>query len=413
MPVEELPEWLDKEELDCINSRSEQISQSRDVIDKARDDIRTLLHDFGAEETEELQHPKVEQVNRLNLPQFKRKIEAALDQQFSDDDETYYRQVAEMMDGCFKAYRGPGRYLHHLYADEVKLFRQSMDLMGKELNQLTEVIKISRIRIGRIEAIRKALERYNHVDEEGSLVTHQQNDLQNKKDALVSEQNRIVAEREVISEGPEVREYTRRLQAHEEEQRRVEELQETLDSLVRTALPIWRKALRIVQDERDREKEKLLDHLIQLAVLQDFSDPAFLTLVNNTAALLFTSIENESVPLKNSFEKSLFVDDDTYVRQITVAVGTWQEAERRWKEEQALLQSHSGAGLLASLNSRLLDVTRDIRQIDEEIGKSQGKVHHLDREKDETVKIITGEMRELTGGVTTVRGLLPHTADET
>lgn len=100
--VDELPAWMDAEEQTCIRRRSEHISRSRDAIDKARNDIRNLLVEFGAEECEELLHPKVEQVNRHNLPQFKRKIETALDQHFSDDDEAYYRQVAEMVDGCFK-----------------------------------------------------------------------------------------------------------------------------------------------------------------------------------------------------------------------------------------------------------------------------------------------------------------------
>ena len=299
----DLPAWLDTEEQSCISLRSDQINDSRELIDKARLDIIQLLKDFGSEETFELQHPKVEQVNRHNLPQFKRKIEDALDVKFSEDDEAYYQQVAEMINSCFKAYRGPGRYLHHLYGDEVKYFRQLMDQIGKELNQLTEAIKDSRIRLGRVDAVREALKKIKTADDELASTQQIRDEMAARRSAFVSRKNQIISEKENHAAGYEYTEYAARLAALEGEKQRTSELFEALDSLMRTALPVWRKALRIVQDKRKKDEEKILDRLIQLAVLQNYSDPNFSPLIRSTAGLLFTSIEDESIPLKNSFEK--------------------------------------------------------------------------------------------------------------
>ena len=149
----------------------------------------------------------MEQVNRHNLPQFKRKIESALDVTFSEDDEAYYRQVADMVDGCFKAYRGPGRYLHQIYADEVRLFRQSMDVIGKELNNLTDAIKTSRTRLQSIESVRSAKDTVHHASEESRSITSLQAEIGEKRVDLIARLAQVTADRENIVKGKEFAEY--------------------------------------------------------------------------------------------------------------------------------------------------------------------------------------------------------------
>ncbi|MFH0966449.1 MAG: hypothetical protein V1862_02035 [Methanobacteriota archaeon] len=401
----ELPAWLDNEEKTCVDQRSDRINHSRDVVDKARSDILQLLKDFGSEDTEEPLHPKVEQVNRHNLPQFKRKIEAALDQEFSDDDEVYYRQVAELIDGCFKAYEGPGRYLHHLYGEEVKLFRQSMDQIGRELNHLTDMIKISRTRIGKIEAIRSALARYKSAREEALQAAGLQEEMETRREGLVAAQRRITDERDAVAMGEECTEYNRRCAALDVDSKRISVLYENVESLVRTASPVWRRVFRLVQDERHRDEEKLLDRIIQESTLQKYEDPEFLSNVSSTAAIIFRYIENEGVPIRNSFEKSLFSSPDAYVEQISSAVTTWQNADHAMQEEKHLLATHPTAVCLGTFNSRIDEIARDIRHIDEEAGKNQGRSLHIDREKADAMKIIAEEMHELTGGTIAVQGI--------
>lgn len=407
-----LDEWLDAEEQSCISRRTKHINHSRDLISKARGDILTLLQTFGAEDTAEPLHPKVEQVNRHNLPQFRRKIETTLDITFSDDDEAYYRQVAEMIDGCFKAYRGPGRYLHHIYPDEVKLFRQSMDQIGHELNRLTEVIKTSRIRLGRIATLRDARERYTSSESEMAKVQEQILDLEQRKADREAYLDVQVRERENALESPSVREYHEKQEQCRDEERRAGELFETLDSQVRTALVVWRKALRIAQDDRDREKEKLLDQLIQLSVLVHFDDPGFLSLVQATAPAVYAGIGSGSIPLRNSFEKSLFSDEEAYISQITSSLQGWLDLRHHCREEEKLLACHPGAEALSSYEHRIADLTKEIRGLEDEIGKTGGKLHHLERDRDDTAEIMSREMKELTGGTISIQGLKSAPEDQ-
>ncbi len=403
---EDLPGWLTTQEESCARKRSEQINESRATIDNARTDILNLLKDFGAEDTTEPLHPKVEQVNRLNLPQFIRKIESALDVTFSEDDEIYYGQVAEMINGCFKAYKGPGRYLHHVYGTEVKLFRQSMDQIGRELNILTEIIKVSRIRIGRVVAIRQSLEQLEKVEEEMKAVSRTRDDLAGKKEVFLRQQGELSGEKETVVSSPEYLEYLGEKEAHEGEAAKVTSLFEDLDALIRTALPIWRRALRIVQDEHNREKEKALDNLIQMATLQKFGEEEFSSLTRNSADMIFPYIADGQITLKNSFEKSLFVSADEYQEEIARVIHSWQQAETDWRRDRDCLVTHPACRELVALEHRIEDLEREVRHIDEEIVRVDGRMHHLQREKDESSSVIVEEMNELSGGKLQVAGFV-------
>ncbi len=402
----DLPVWLDAEEQTCISLRSEQFNDSREIIEKARQDILQLLAEFGAEDSVvEAMHPKVEQVNRHNLPQFKHKVEDALDVEFSDEDETYYQQVADMINSCFKAYRGPGRYLHHLYGDEVKVFRQLMDQIGKELNLLTEAIKNSRIRLARIEAVREGMGVVRDTEEELAEVSVIRREMDERRTDLVRRKEEFSHDLDLHASSPEFNEYTAAQTKIEEEKLRSLELFEALDALVRTALPIWRRALRIVQDERKKDEEKLLDRLIQEAVLQHYADPEIPKLIRSTTGEIFRSIENESIPLKNSFEKSLFVSAETYMDQMTCAIASWHMVEEKCQHDKDVIASHPAAGTHVSFETAILDLEREIKHGDDEVGKLEGRIHHLEREKEKAMVIIRDEMKELSGGEIKVAGL--------
>ena len=68
--LEDLPSWLDEKEADCISRRNAASTLSREQLLKLEQDLQQLLTEFGDESSDELRHPKVEQVNRHALPQF-------------------------------------------------------------------------------------------------------------------------------------------------------------------------------------------------------------------------------------------------------------------------------------------------------------------------------------------------------
>lgn len=411
LSLAELPEWLTAQEDDCTNRRSHRITTSRKLIEQVRQEILQLLQDFGVEETEEPLHPKVEQVNRHNLPQFKRKIEAALDVSFSDDDETYYAQVAEMIDGCFKAYRGPGRYLHHLYHDEIKLFRQSMDQIGKELNVLTEIIRTSRIRIGRIATVREALDQYTLAEDELQTALSSRDLLEDRKKDLLIQKDALFAEQDTLMQSGLYRDFQAQKEALEQDQRAVTHLFETLDGLMRNALPVWKKALRIVQDEHDRGTEKMLDQVIEYATLQKYGEEIFTSRLQSSADIIFPFLSDGRITLKNSFEKSLFASSGEYLHQTSEAVRLWMEADLVCQKDKENLAVHPGGIEYTALASRIQDLERDIRHLDEEIGKIEGRIHHLSTGQREVSTQIVREMSELSSGSLKVSGL-PDTPED-
>ncbi|HWQ68002.1 MAG TPA: hypothetical protein VN372_14175 [Methanospirillum sp.] len=402
--IEELSSWLECEEDACTCRRSEAIGESRLKILDSKKVICDLMSDFGCEDNEQPLHPKVEQVNRHNLPQFKRRIETAVEKEFSEDDEVFYRQVAEMVDGCFKAFQGPGRYLHHLYPDEVKLFRQYMDQTGRELNHLTEAIKESRDRLGRIKTIRSALEKLGHISSEEAVLSEQRCHTAQNRQVLEDDRGSRIREREGVAASDSYQEYVTRKSDLESARVRTLTLYDDLESLIRTALPVWRKGLRILQDQRRKDDEKMMDHLIQYAVLQKYQNEEFSNLVRSTASGLFEFIEKEEIPLKNSFEKSLFTRPDEYAEQIITALDEWADAEQSYRDEHHDLENHPAFKQLSALDEKIHAIEREISHLDEESGRSDGKAHHLDRERAELISVITTELAELSVGTVRLVG---------
>ncbi|PKL60786.1 MAG: hypothetical protein CVV33_00855, partial [Methanomicrobiales archaeon HGW-Methanomicrobiales-4] len=247
--------------------------------------------------------------------------------------------------------------------------------------------------------------RYQNAQEEAILAAGQQKVMEQRREALVTDQSLVTAEREEFAMGEECTDFNQRSAGLEAEHQRITELYENVESLIRTALPVWRRVFRLVQDERHRDEEKLLDRLIQESVLQKYDDPEFLSTVSSTAAIIFRYIETEAVPIRNSFEKSLFSTTDAYVDQISSAITTWQNADHALQGEKHLLATHPTAASLGTFDTRIGEIVRDIRHLDEETGRNQGRNIHLDREKTDAMKVITEEMHELTDGTLTVQGI--------
>lgn len=315
--LEQLKGWLDDQEQDCINRRMVVSARAREQLMGLKQDLQTLLTEFGEEPGDEPRHHKVEQVNRHNLPQFCKKIETELKRDFSEDDETFYREIAGLINGCFKAYRGPGRYLHILYPDEIKAFRQTLDQMGQELNQMTDVMRISIEHLSRIEAVRDAIHEHDEIIAGYETIDDEIASVQKRKIEQESSLTHIRQELETLQSSAEYREYIDILQEMERLQKELSETREAADSLIRNSVPVWKRAGRAFAEQGRLEDERKIEDLIQKAASPRRNDAELLNYADEMSDLLFGLFDSGSLQAKNSFEKSLFSSAEVYRGKIS------------------------------------------------------------------------------------------------
>ena len=313
--LKDLPSWLDEKESDCISRRNDASTQSRERLLRLEQDLRQLLTEFGDESSDEPRHHKVEQVNRHALPQFCRKIEAELKGSFSDDDELFYQEVAGLINGCFKAYRGPGRYLHHIYPEEVKIFRQTLDQMGHELNRMTDIIRISRERLTHISDMRTFIEEKNALEEENLRSDEDLQKYETRLHELDGELAKAQAELEKILASDIYASYLRLEEDTGQQGRQLEKLHESWESQIRIAIPVWKRSAKAFQEQGRTEDEKKMEELIHLASSPRRDDEKVAGEVSSTAESLFSLFDSGTLQAKNSFEKQLFTSAEEYTKR--------------------------------------------------------------------------------------------------
>lgn len=360
--LEDLPAWLDEKEAGCISRRNAASTSSRERLLKLEQDLHQLLTEFGEESSDEPHHHKVEQVNRHALPQFCKKIEAELEGEFSEDDEVFYREVAGLINGCFKAYRGPGRYLHHLYPDEVKVFKQTLDYMGHELNRMTEIIRISRERLMHIAEMRALLHNRDALIEEEAQAGAEEKKCEARLYELKTDIQKAGSELERLLASDSYASYLRLEEETGQIWEQLEKARETWESQIRVALPVWKRGVKAFQEQAKPVDEKNMEDLIQAASSPRRDDDEIARLISLTAKPLFTLFESGIVQAKNSFEKHLFTNAEEYTKkfgEISICLHTLSEDLKRKKQDL------EGNVLLEQKNHITQTITEAEKRIDE------------------------------------------------
>lgn len=366
--LEDLPSWLDEKEADCISRRNAVSTLSREQLLKLEQDLQQLLTEFGDESSDELRHPKVEQVNRHALPQFCKKIEAELKGDFSDDDEIFYQEVAGLINGCFKAYRGPGRYLHHVYPEEVKIFRQTLDQMGHELNQMTDIIRISRERLTYISDIRSLLDEKEALAEESSHADEEKQIFEKKLNEFSGELQKTESDLEKILSSDVYASYLRLEEEVKQMSLQVEKTRESWESQIRIAVPVWKRSVKAFQEQSRSEDEKNMEELIHLATSPRRDDNKVAGQASSTAGSLFTLFDSGILQTKNSFEKQLFTSADEYSKKfIDISTGL--------------------STLTDDLNAKMQElkanpVLEQKNQVTQNIGETEKRIDELNQEEE-------------------------------
>lgn len=363
---EELPVWLENQEKDCITRRAGAIKTSRERIITFKQDLRQLLTEFGQETSDEPHHHKVEQVNRHALPQFCKKIESELEGGFSDDDEEFYQEVAGLMNGCFKAFKGPGKYLHHLYPEEIKEFRHTLDNTGHELNRMTEIIRLSREYLSNLAEIRDELENRHEMEEELRQAGVEKDkyessllDLNNNLESLQSDLARL-------STSVEYQEYSQLEEDIQKAETEFKQSMEVYESHIRNAIPVWKRAGKLFQEQGNAEHEKLMDDVVHIAQSPRRQDDEIVHKVKVSSKELFSLIGKGLLQTKNTFEKHLFTNPEEYSEKFSQSLQSIRNISDNLECKKQERENNSVNEKIRELKHLIEHAEHEIRQAEDE-----------------------------------------------
>ncbi len=171
IPFSSLLSWLDEQENEITSRIAGKFTAPINEFDLAITSLEELIHAFEEEpenlEDEIMLHPKVKSVLKTARPQTVRSLRQALEKKPSGDPKEYYTAATDILKGVIAAAKGPGKYLHLVYKEEMPQMRRIIKEMGRAVNDMTAALSAGTQERERIGEIRS---RYQRLEEIGRLV---------------------------------------------------------------------------------------------------------------------------------------------------------------------------------------------------------------------------------------------------
>jgi hypothetical protein len=316
--------------------------------------------------------PKVHSVIGKSYPQFKKAIAAHIVTEFPDDPEHFYRVVTESLKGCVSALKGPGKYLHLLFPDQMKEIRARVATMGNEVNELTGMLAKHR---EKKEQIEKAEELMREIQRRQDRQEHlgSRHEEQQQKLLLLKERLKELEEEHHRIEGEHGYHLLKSLEdrlksATESENRAFDEYRARASAAVHT-LQRTSKAL----SKRPGNEHDL--HIIEECILafeslevappekiRELAGPAGRVVVNALAPC--------EIVLKNREEREMFSDERGLEDSMVTVSGEYETARL---ERQRALEDLSGN----PLGNRLERINSEIRDIQLQLSREESHARQI------------------------------------
>lgn len=338
--LDEIPGWLDTEVSACEQKRTKEMTSIRDTLAMLISKMNQVITEIGSEEHDEVKHPKVEQVIRHSLPQFKKRVETQISREFMGDDEEVYHQIAECVQGCFLAFKGPGKYLHQLYPDGIKDFRDVLDSMGREMNSMTRIIKVARDHLSEIDAVKRAYQRYLDVNQALDDHAAELRAIETKIQETDDEISHLQKEEGQLKGSDSYREYEELISQSEQlrENHLIE--QERYESACRTAVSVCKRASRIYVETGRNTEQKIIDSLEEACSGFTRNCHDLKVQIQHSEGLIFALMQSNDLTLKNTFEKALFSDKDSLIQGLAGSCTAAQAAYNNYLDRVQIRSEH-------------------------------------------------------------------------
>ena len=375
LSLHEIEGWLMEQEDACKVERNEALLRSREVIEVLLESISKQVLSVDEVLTDKPLHPKVVQVNTKQLPLFRNKMVSALDVTFSDDAEEFYTQVAAILNATFRAFRGPGRYLHQSYPQGMREIRDHLDLFGKEINVMTAAIKTSRERLSDIEAVHQAYDTYTNLISQYSSADAMKSTMETRLEECQGELLRAQEEKAAYLSSEEYQIYDADKIALREQWEIVDEEKKALQIRLNTSVQVWKRAMHEWQALASKKNETAISKLIALVELNGVESERDMIVTDLKTVLdpLFQLMETGKVSLKNAAERSYFSSPKEYLDELNEALESYDLQMRKYKEKERAFSQEKVPSLLLAMQEQIEKLQEEMGDIETQLSKNLRK----------------------------------------
>ncbi|MDR2855208.1 MAG: hypothetical protein LBV40_03505 [Methanomicrobiales archaeon] len=377
LSLHEIKDWLNQQEDACKMERNEVLLRSKEVIEELLVDIRKLVLSVHEVPTDNPLHPKVVQVNTQQLPLFKNKILSALDATltFSDDAEKFYTEVGAIINAIFRAFRGPGKYLHQSYPQGMHELRDQVDSFGKEINVMTAAMKISKERLANIEAVHQAYDTYNNLVSQYTNVDAMKSTMETRLKVSQEELARAQDEKTAYLESEEYQSYDLQKGDLKHQSEIVDEEKKTLQMRLNTSVQVWKRAMHEWHALSDKRNGTAISKLIALVEENGVeSNPDMIMADLKTVVKpLFQLMDTGKLSLKNAAERSYFSTSAEYLDELNKALVRYNQKKKEYEEAKRALTQERAPEILLEMQERVEKLQEEIDDIKTKISKNVRK----------------------------------------
>ena len=392
----DLPAWIDQEEEKVRQDLASRVGAVRAVLGNARRQMEEVLSDFDTDSVEEVPHPKLAGVTERSLPLFLKAMGASLARDLPGAPEGFYSAAGEMLKGCLSAFRGQGRYLASRFPGEMKVLRDGVDTMGREVNALTPEISRARNRLRGLADLRESVRIYGDAKKRAAAGLEEVGSLEEEMRASgVS----LEGMKHALADLEKGEEY----QASQGELSRIRRLEGERDEAARayraaaaTATHLFRKGEKIVSRKKDRDALRMLQEAIDL-LGRDLPIP------EDSASRIIPAAQKEIATLvasgdltpKNREEIDLIQNPERLVQGLT-------EISRKFLAISGEIASAQGAMLSRPALVKSRDLTRGMEDLEKRIAQAKNRLELARKEVqdlEDTMKISIDEVRKRVEGL--------------
>jgi hypothetical protein len=349
----ELPQWLDRKEIEARNELIGQTVAPRAAIARAIDETRDRVDQLRMVEIDEQTPPKLKRVVETSLQPFARAMDITLSRHFSSDPVEFYNDAAEVLKGCVKHMNGPGKYITAVLPEEMNGIKASIGVIGMEVNKMTKEIARSERIMGQLRDARTSYHALNDTADEYRAKQEQWDMIW--KD-IAKDETRLNAISEKIAEIET-----------EESYRAVEELQTLVDNLekeqavlrdlyhtlVSTTGGVLRRAAYAADRQGNQESARRILKVMEM--LDEPMDQGGDILTRSVKAIMpdIEAMVNENtLVLKNKSELHLFSQDSHLIEELNHICSRYTKAREEIRAAKAKITRSESRAALEDLKQR-------------------------------------------------------------
>ncbi|MGE5832813.1 MAG: hypothetical protein ACM3X8_07840 [Methanomicrobiales archaeon] len=396
--IDDLPPWLDAEESRIRADLSARVAGHRPAVLKARGRMEGVLSGFDAASMEEVSSLKLAGVTERSLPLFLRAMRMSLSRDLPDDPEGFYTAAGEILKGCLSAFRGQGRYLASRFPAEMKVLRDGVDDIGREVNSLTPEVGRARERLRELAGLRAALELHGG---ERERLAAARNGIREREEEVADSRRSLeaaVRARGELEKGEDHREFEKELLRIRGLEGEHADLERRFREASATAIHLLRKGEKIASRRKDREALKAIRETGDLLEggLPPGGEAALAILPAGQKALAAMAASGELVP-KNREEIDLIERPGDLVHRITSITRRYREISEEMDSAQVALRARPVSVKRTELMKEAEELEKRLARAGEGLDRAREEVSTLDKRMQASLAEVSRRAEALSG----------------